>query len=346
MEEVKIKTSKNGRSKNFYFTIVERIKNGQYPSQIAKELNISKQNINYYVSSLKRMECIKKVGYGTWEFIKEYNDKEVKKSEVIGNISRGGLKENDVRGHGFMFKLDLPKDFRNWEKREDLFKKLKIRFKDYLVGGIKRGQRLEINKSKVFLTDISVIVTFKESFIRESATLCKKDAVAKFLRIIRKLERTLKADFSQFGKYKFRVSRNHYSLLKNSLARQYINNEYNSKKLQIYSGRGLWLLIDNSFNLEELETVHKDTAVKDNEKVKSFFTGLDEVDGYTPKFVLTAFNEQNKQISQVTKNQLMFNENFESHVGAIKELADSVKNLTKQVLRLEEENKKMRQNYK
>lgn len=276
--------------------VLSLIKAGNNPATISKKYNIPKQTLSYTVGKLKRAGCIERIGYGVWKYIKPL--KEVPKRVVIGRNSRGGLKENMVRGHGFMFKLDLPKDFRNWDKREKILKDLKIKFDPYYVGGIKRGQRLTAQKTKVALTNKSIIVNFPESYIRETATLTRKDAVAQFLKVIKHLERILRANFSQFGKYKFRVSRQHYALIKNSLARQYLNNEYNKKKLHIYSGRGLWLLIDNSFNLEELETVHKKTAVKDNEKVQDFFKGLDMVEGYTPQFVMKRLNDQEKIIGK------------------------------------------------
>lgn len=276
--------------------VLALIRAGQSPANISKKYKIPKQNISYFVCKLKKARCIERIGYSVWRYIKPF--KKVKKTVVIGSKSSDSLKPNTVRGHGFMFKLDLPKDFRNWEKREKILNKLKIKFDPYFVGGIKRGQRLTAQKTKVALTDKSIIINFPESYIAETSTLARKDAVAKFLRVIRYLERILRANFSQFGKYKFRVSRQHYALMKNSLARQYLDDEYNKKKLYIYAGRGLWLLIDNSFNLEELETVHKKTAVKDNEKVQDFFNGLDMVEGYTPQFVLKKLNDQEKVIGK------------------------------------------------
>ena len=288
------------RSKSFYLSsILNKIKLGgkdAYPSKIAEDLEISKQNLYYYTTTLKKAGCIKKIGYGVWKYLKDYKAEKVKKIVVIGQNSRATLNENDVRGHGFLFKLSLPENFRNWEKREKILTKLGVKFNPYFVGGIKRGQRLTAQKTKVALTDKSIIINFPESFIRETATLAKKDALEKFLRVVKHLERTFRADFSQFGNYKFRVSRQHYSLIKNSLARQYLNNEYDKKKLHVYSGRGLWLLIDNSFNLAELEAVHKDTGVKDCTKVQEFMNGLDMVEGYTPQFIMKALATNNAQL--------------------------------------------------
>jgi DNA-binding Lrp family transcriptional regulator len=279
--------------------VLEDIKSGLSPAQISKKYDLPKQNISYFVGKLKKQGCIEKIGYGVWKYIKPYEKS--KKTVVIGKNSGHSLKPNTIRGHGFLFKLDLPNNFRNWDKREDILKDLKIRFEDYFVGGIKRGQRITAQNTKVALTDKSIIINFPESYIAETPTLARKDAVAKFLRVVKHLERIMRANFSQFGKYKFRVSRQHYALIKNSLARQYLDDEYNKKKLHIYSGRGLWLLIDNSYNLEELEAVHKKTAVKDSTKVQNFFNGLDLVEGYTPQYVLSKLQEQEHVIGKSMK---------------------------------------------
>lgn len=289
------------RGKNFYLYTLDRIKEGKSPSQISKELSISKQRLNFYISSLKKAGSIQKLGYGTWEFIKDFEKRSKSKTAVIGKNSGGGLTPGSVRGHGFLFKLELPNNLKNWDKREEILNNLKIKFNYYYVGGIKRGQRLVSQNTKVALTDKNILINFPESYIRETSILAQKDAIAKFLRVVKNLERILRGNFSQFGKYKFRVLRQHYSLIKNSLARQYLNNEYNSKKLHVYSSRGLWLLIDNSYNLEELETIHKNTAVKDNIKVQDFFNGLDMIEGFTPQFVLKALAENNTQLLEYSK---------------------------------------------
>lgn len=314
------------RGKNFYLlSVLQQIQSGKSPAQISKDLDVSKQKINYYVGKLKKEGCIEKIGYGVWKYIKPF--KEVKK--ISGDRSKhwGGFKENTVRGHAFMFKLELPKGFRNWDKREKILNDLKIKFEPYFVGGVKRGQRLNAQKTKVALTDRSIIVHFPESFIAETSKVAKKDAVAKFLRVIKYLERIMRADFSLFGKYKFKVSRQHYSLIKNSLARQYLNDEYDAKKLYVYAARGLWLVIDNSYNLEELETVNSESSEKDNAKVQNFFEGLDMVEGYTPQFVM-------KAIKQNADHLGFYAQHLQTHVASVKDLADSVKKLTEKVEQL------------
>ena len=73
---------KSTSSKYLYLIIVDLLKQGLMPAVICSRLNIKKQKLQYYLSSLKRHKIIKKVGYGTWEILKDFNGelpKEVQK---------------------------------------------------------------------------------------------------------------------------------------------------------------------------------------------------------------------------------------------------------------------------
>ncbi len=74
MEEVQKEVqniSEEVQTQDLYLTIYLKIKEGKRPSKIAKELNLGKTNIQYYVNALKSQGIIKKVGYGVWEVQKE-----------------------------------------------------------------------------------------------------------------------------------------------------------------------------------------------------------------------------------------------------------------------------------
>lgn len=87
MEEVKKKEVKTG--KNFYLSILRLLREGVRPSHLNEQgleagsicsiLSISKQSLNYYLSTLKRLGFIRKQGYGAWEILREISDKEVQK---------------------------------------------------------------------------------------------------------------------------------------------------------------------------------------------------------------------------------------------------------------------------
>lgn len=294
-----VKNNQSG-SKSFYLTIVQHLARGTRPSKICLEEGISKQKLNYYLSTLKESGFIRKIGYGTWEVVKEFDLKEVKKSVVIGKNSGdlNSIRQDSVRGHAFLFKLRLP-SLRNWDKREEIFTKLGLEFKDYKVGGIKRGQQLKVKDRTVQLTDKSIIIQLPESFIADTAKESQSRAVYELTKLVGHLESILGASFRRNGQYQFQVSRQHYALVKNALAKQY---DEEGKKLEVYTAEGLWFVIDNSFNLHEAETLHPKTAVNDNKKVQDFFNGIKALEGFTPEFINNSLNQNNKNMNQVLNN--------------------------------------------
>ncbi|MDO8623241.1 MAG: hypothetical protein Q7R52_03260 [archaeon] len=290
-------------SKSFYLSsILSGIKNDRSITQIAKDLDITKQNMNYYISSLKASGIIKKISYGVWEVLKEVDFEEVKKSlRITPNTPQKfflSLKPDSVRGHAFQFVLQIPDNLRNWNKREQILQYLKIPFKNLnLFGG---GQKIEFKGHKIYLTNKSIVIFAKESFIQETAREAQSQAVDYFIKIIKQLERLLRANFSIFGKYKFRVSKAHYSLVKNALAKQYNDQK---EKLYVYNDSGLWFIIDNSFNLHEAETGHPKTAVEDNEKVQNFFNSLKQ-DPLTTTEIKENFQELRLMIKETSERQI------------------------------------------
>jgi len=314
---------KTDKSKNFYLTVHNQIKEGIRPSEICKNFNISKQKLNYYISSLKRSGCIKKIGYGVWEICREFDEKKVKETTRLTKYQPVNIKPDFVRGHAFQFKLKIPR-LRNWEKREEVLKKKGIEVKelDHLIGN---AQEIVIKGRKIWLTNKSIIIFEKSSYLTKTAKDARQYAIYDLFELVGSLESTLGANFKINKKYRFKVSRQHYSLVKNALAKQY---KRDGKKLQVYSEDGLWFVIDNSYNLHDAETVHPETAVDDNTKVQNFFNGLKATENYTPQIMM-------KAVTQNAENLHNYAVHLKSHVKSIKQLGKGVKRLNKSIKKLD-----------
>jgi hypothetical protein len=176
-----------------------------------------------------------------------------------------------------------------------------------------------IKGRKTWLTNNSVVIYDTGSYFAERAIEAKSDAVQSFLSIVKKLERLLHVELTVGGDYKFKVSRQHYALVKNALAQQY-NEE--GLKLQVRSeaDNSLWFLIDDSLGLDEAEGVHSKTGMSDTNKVQNFFNGVKNT-GITPEFILEAMNG-------IQGNQEVFAENTESHIEAIRDLSKGTTDFT------------------
>jgi len=163
---------KTTRSSNLNLFIYNQIKAGLRPSKICEKFNIKKSTLQYHLSIIKRSGFVKRIGYGVWEICKEFNPQEVQKSTKVTYQQlrkySNFFKPDKVRAHAFQFKLKLPK-LRNWENREEVFLKKNIKFKPLKFGGIVRGQSINFRGRKIWLTNKSIIIYEKSSYLSDTA---------------------------------------------------------------------------------------------------------------------------------------------------------------------------------
>jgi len=284
--------------------IILSISQGKNPSQISKKNNIKKQTLQYYLRQLQKDGIIQKISYGTWKV-----NKEVSKSNKATSIKK------QIRGHAFNWKVKFKYQI-DWKKRLN-----KFNIKYQLIGINNSTPRIILNNKKIWFTKTGLVIYEPKSFFSQSSFTSKGLAVWELDKTIKMLSTMLKIDLEP---YYFTTSREHYGQIKNELARQ-----YNSKgeKLYIRDDKGVWMWIDDSYSLNELET----NEPKASRNVQTWFNDHKKHNfQVTPTFLL-------ENINQVTENQLMFNQNFESHVQAIKTLSQAVEDLKEEILRLKNE---------
>jgi hypothetical protein len=269
-------------------------------------------------------------GYGVWEVLKQpettkkrsTNSNHIGKEHVRIEVQKNILEyiPDSVRGHAFMYTLQVPKNMRNWtiKKREQYLDRHNIPYKSLKTG----GQRLIINECKTILYNKSIVIYDTHSYFAEKAIDAKGGAINSFLKIIKKVERMLHTEFQIGSDYKFRVARQHYALIKNALAEQF---DQDGQKLEVRAeGDGsLWFLIDNSFNLHEAETVHPKTAMTDNQTVKDWFNSLKE-HPITADFILEAFALSVKNQADLQGTQMAWAENIDTHMDVLRGIGDGV----------------------
>jgi hypothetical protein len=323
-KEVRKQPTPQAKHSNLYLYIVQQLKLGNQPAKMVRELGIPKTSFQYYLKNLKDKGVISKLGYGIWELVDESILVKNEKCEAV-RVTMDNPQTNfsyflpdSVRAHAFVFTLKIPENLRNWnnKNREVFLQKKGIDFTNLTVFG--GGQRILHKGRKVWLTNKSVIVYEKGSYLADTAMDAKSHAIYHFISLTKGLERLLHADFTQHAgrQYSFKVSRQHYALIKNALAKQY---DAEGKKLNVYSDKGLWFVIDNSFNLHEAETVHPETADTDSAKVQTFFNSLKE-QPLTTGFILDVMHG-------IQQNQLVFAQNMGSHIKVIKDLGNGVNEL-------------------
>jgi len=313
-----------------YLSIFSLLKEGLSPAQICERLGMKKQAVQRHITSMKNAGMIKKIGYGVWEILKEDAPKQVHSSRHITPPCFPTSTLNRIRGHGFMFTIRIP-HLKNWDNRASILKRQGITFKS--INKLGSPQSIMFKGRKILLYSNSIIVYEPASYLSDSAQGSRNRAVADLLSLIASLETLLHTSFRIHGDYQFKVSRSHYAMMKNELAKQY---DQDGRKLHIYNADGLWFLIDNSFNLHEAETVHPHTSDSDMDKhVRPFFNGLKEVEGFTPQFVLGAMAQQTKNLDDYVMHLKAHVESVQELGRQTKQLGESVKDLTAVVKKLE-----------
>lgn len=294
------------KKRDFYLYIINEIKNGLSLREIAANLNISKQGLSYHIRRLKQLSILEKKGYGVWQI----NEKKSKNALVVG--SQNTKSSDKIRGHGFQFVLKIP-SLPRWDKRREYLIKKDIDFKDILIN----SQSIIVKGFKVWLSPKSIVVYFPsyKSYFTNTSLESRNYAVYDFLQVIRSLEHLLNISLSYGRNYMFRISRNHYSLIKNELAKQY---DREGNKLEVRDQGGLWLLIDNSFNLHELEAVHPRTAIVDANIVQNYFNDMKTRPSYLP-------SEAKMLLDGFVTNIKEYNKNIELHLETLRDIKKTMR---------------------
>jgi hypothetical protein len=318
MKQVKTFT-KAPADKNFYFTIISEIrKNNKLPNT-----SKSKQSLNYYVSRLKKLSIIYKLGYGVWgineEILKQKEVKILGKSPVqvgsqVGHNSFT-CSERKIRAHGFVLKLNIP-HIAGWNQRKKFLKLKNIQFKE--VGINKTGQSINFNEHKIHLFKNSIIIYTPESnsYYGENAESCKEYAIYDLMQLIIGLENYFNVSFKIRKKYDYKVIKQHYAQIENELAKKY---QKENKRLKIKDEQGTWAEIDNSLNLKEFETIRPSTAVDDMDKVIiPFFNSLKQHYDQTGESV--SINQLMNMHITIFKSQQVMSRNLEEMQELIKKI--------------------------
>jgi len=315
--------------------------------KIAAKMGIAMSTLQYHLTAMAKQGIIRKVGYGTWDVLREPTTEELTprglsrvgspylpphrgssnhSTAVLTQSELTRFQQDAVRAHAFVFTMQVPRNLRNWNNklRVKFLETHSIPFVPLGIGG--GGQRLIVKDRKVWLLNKSLIIYDKASYFAEEALQAKTTALATHISIIKHVERLLHTSFEIGSDYKFKVSRQHYALIYNALAKQY--NE-SGEKLEIRTAKGAWFLIDNSYNMNEAETVHPTTAMTDNRKVQDFFNGV-KTTAITPEFILQAMNG-------IQENQAAFAVNMVSHIDAIKKLGSGVEQMNSLIGQIKED---------
>ena len=291
--------------------LLNLLSSGKSPAIISKELNISKQNLNYYLRKLKEQGYIKKIGYGVWEIVK--SDLSLIKNKV-----------KEIRGHAFIWVVKVPQEIKDWKSILDKYKL------EYKLIGKEKYPRIYLKGLKVWLCKKNIVVWENKSFYAINSINARKYAVIKLIEVLELLQKQLRVKIKP---YIFKPKREHYGMIKNELARQY--NRQN-KKLIIHDDlEGNWLWIDDSDSLGELEAGGLKAIIR-SKQVQDWWN-----DHKKHNFELNT-SKTLELVNGVVANQVIFDKNMMSHISAIQTPGKEVRGLGKAISKVIKENKELR----
>lgn len=339
------------------YLVYDYISKGLQPKYIRRNKLIPKRTLQRHIKQLVDADLIKKVGYGTWEITeRELSPETIKRRcQIKPHVGKGFkvapstssyrfpkvapssdnfIKPSSIRGHAFVVRQEIPK-LKNWDNRLQILKKAKIPHER-----IDQGERARIKVGeieKVHLCNESIIWYMRGlSFFGKTPTIACNKALEFLLAHIRKLENMIGIDAHNLKirkGYKLHFSRQHYALIKNALAQKY-NDE--KKKLYVFDENGLWMIIDKSYNVDELEGVRNDTAKDEMTFMKSYFNDLNKT-RLMPSTALHLITGNAKNHESLVKNMGVYAQNLMAHVESVKALSTKTSDFTSAVLNFKDE---------
>lgn len=290
--------------RNFYLPILTELKLSTNLLKIQKKLNISKQNLAYYLRGLKRNGYIVQKGRGWYE--------PTEKSKNSTKYHKF-LQKDFIRGHAYVWKIEVPQEIKDWNKRIEILEKNNFKFK--LVGVLKKIPSIKVLGRRVWLCNkhIRVFDKPKSSYYGQNAIESKKSSFYEILLIVRVLNNKLSINLKPKDIY---FQKEHYALIKNDLA---IDHNKRREQVHVSDEFGEWLLIDDSLGEGgELENIGK-KAFQTNIPMQKWWNDNKKHNfKVTPTFLLESMN-------QVTQNQIMFAQNIERHMNILDEMRKTLK---------------------
>lgn len=284
---------------NFYFTTTDLIHKGKSLKQVADNLGISKQNLNYHIYPLKVYKVIKPIGKGVWEVNKD-NFRKFLEEKMVKKPHPDTQDKAEIRGHAFVFTVKLPK-IDNWHRRKIFFEKKDFHPDEKVKNRIGIHLKLDKHLFRLWLCKKTIVIYFPngKDYFDSKAKNTYLMAVYDLKRILTRLENVLGTTLRINENWHFRASRKHFSLLKNELANKY---RKENKKLYISDIDGVWLLADYSFNVDELEVIRntkedKSENLTDN-IIVPFFNSLKE-----KPFTATDFSDVKEVVTNLVQLQ-------------------------------------------
>ena len=131
-------------------------------------------------------------------------------------------------------------------------------------------------------------------------------------------------------KANIKLVNSHYAEVNNEFAK-----EYNEKKVKLHiyttDDSRLWFTIDHSFNLDEAEFLHPETAKPDITKVKAVFNDIRDKPIYLPSETKSFLDRTDDTLNRLVETTKMEIENKKLHQRVLKSMDNTLKAIRKEL---------------
>jgi len=287
--------------------------------------------LDYYLKPLKIAGVLNRKGYGLWvidwDKWTSYYLKQLQKTRDR-KVQKNTKGYNPIRGHGYQFKIKVPK-INDWKRRKEILVKSKKAYTP-LKGN---AYRIIILGCKIWLVEDGLVVYFPRgrSYYGQTANESQAKALYDLRRVLLRLENVLRIRLRSKHGYMFTVDKQHYAEIENDLAKQCNNDK---EKIKITGDDGqVWLVMDYSLSSDELEVTHAKRSLGDMQNVLSpFMNDLRNHKARTGETLVVT--DLWKAIASLIEDRQHFADNLNSHVKAVQELAKGVNDLRKEQKRI------------
>lgn len=164
---------------------------------------------------------------------------------------------------------------------------------------IKKGNIVKFSNSTCMLHNTSISLYLSPSFYGDSPQDCLNSCSSHLNWIITKIENRYNLIISKPEYTNIRLCRGHFAEIQNGLSEQ-ARLENQKVYFRCLKNNKVWLIIDNSYNLRELETVHSETALQDMMKLKPFF---DDIRNNELPVLSDFLKAQNRSMKYIQENR-------------------------------------------
>ena len=236
---------------------------------------------------------------------------------------------NSIRLHNLVFIIDIPKENNRVINAQKILEIKKIDFKTIDMGTWKAKQII-IDNRKIWVNPKKLVI-YMGNYYADTPIEAYTLALDELKSLVHSIQSKLRIKLIVGHSISFSVSRQHFALIKNEIAMKY-NNE--KKKLFVYDNENrLRLMVDDSLNLDELESVDKEKAMNDAEKTREVLLDIIEKPSYLPstaKEIIDKMAIENLKLAQETlktaQNFDLINKNIELHLDVLRNINKGINN--------------------